>query len=282
MLRMRHWAVKAAAQKALSVLPGGQFGNGLFQRYVTRSLEWRDEEFQKSLAHCRKHLENYWTMAASRGSAFAALELGSIRRTLHAFRNYLESGDLAKALPWMDQARARFLVSWAQDSHQCSTEALLRPLQIYPLVADARKLDFDSGSVDFFFSNSVLEDIRGQVLRSIVKEFARLASNHSVMSHHIYMGDTLASFDSSITVYNFLRFSPAQWLLINNSVHNQNRLRISDYRRIHEDTGWNMIREDTLYGSRGDLRKVPLAKEFQGYSEQDLLAVRTWLVSSRA
>jgi len=43
-----------------------------------------------------------------------------------------------------------------------------------------------------------------------------------------------------------------------------------------------MIREDTLYGSRGDLRKVPLAKEFQGYSEQDLLAVRTWLVSSRA
>lgn len=39
--------------------------------------------------------------------------------------------------------------------------------------------------------------------------------------------------------------------------------------------GWTILAEANIYGSIEDLRKVPLAKEFQEYSEQDLLAVRS-------
>ena len=76
-----------------------------------------------------------------------------------------------------------------------------------------------------------------------------------------------------------MRFSRAQWKLIDNSLKPHSRLLLSDYRRIHQKTGWTIRLEDAIYGSLEDLRKVPLAKEFQGYSKNDLLAVRSWLAS---
>jgi hypothetical protein len=147
-------------------------------------------------------------------------------------------------------------------------------------LGDARKVNLGSGSIDLIFSNTALQHIPSDVLTDIFAEFRRVATPRAVMSHHIFMGDLLAHFDRSITEYNFLRFSKRVWRLIDNSLVSCNRLRLSDYRRLHTRSGWVIRAEDTIYGSTDDLQKIPLAREFQTYSGQDLLALRTWLVSS--
>ena len=56
------------------------------------------------------------------------------------------------------------------------------------------------------------------------------------------MQDHYSFFDPGISAFNFLKFSEPTWSLINSSVHYQNRLRASDFRRLHEDAGFRLLR----------------------------------------
>lgn len=312
-LRSRHWVLKAALQKAFSVLPGGEKGNSLFQRYFTGSSELDYAGFEERLPQCRKHLENYFAARGNSEPGFAAFEVGTgsypiipiglylcgaskvitldirrflsldrIRKTLRFFCQSAAQRSLAGVLPWADKTRIQTLQSVAQRADLLTVHEILRTMGINPIIGDAGKVDLGSGSTDFIFSNITLQHIPRDVLPGIFAEFRRVAAPRAVMSHHIYMGDVLAHFDHSITEYNFLRFSGPLWRLIDNSLVHQNRLRLSDYRCIHTSSGWVIRAEDTTYGSTDDLQKVPLAREFQTYSRQDLLALRTWLVSSNS
>jgi hypothetical protein len=69
------------------------------------------------------------------------------------------------------------------------------------------------------------------------------------------------------------------WKLFNNSWHYQNRLRPSDYCRIHCNAGFNIIDKYDDNGSVSDLEKIKLAKDFRHYSKDDLLVLRTRIVS---
>ncbi len=69
------------------------------------------------------------------------------------------------------------------------------------------------------------------------------------MSHHINVLDYYANFDRSISGYNFLRYSEGAWRLLNSPLSYQNRLRLSDYRRIHRWSGFTLLREDNEPGS---------------------------------
>lgn len=84
-----------------------------------------------------------------------------------------------------------------------------------------------------------------------------------------------------ITAHNFLKFSKPLWA-IDNPLKLHNRIRICDSRRVHSATGWTVKKEAVVFGSAEGLHQVSLAKEFQDDSEQDPLALRTWLISSSA
>jgi hypothetical protein len=310
-MRTDHWILKAALQKAFSALPGGQVMNALFQRYVTRSLDMDGIRFEEVLRQCRKHFESYFAVHGNSEPGFAVLELGTgwypiipvglylcgaskvttldirpllsldkIRKTLGLFCQSARQGSLGQLLPWADETRIQALANIAQRADSLTAHGILGTMGIESIVQDARNLGMESGSIDFIFSNVTLQYIPNDVLLGIFAEFRRVARPRAIMSHHIYMGDELAHFDHSITEYNFLRFSGRVWRLVNNSLIDRNRLRLSDYRRIHSSSGWVIRAEDTTYGSAADLQKVPLAREFRTYSRQDLLALRTWLVSS--
>jgi hypothetical protein len=310
MLKVHHWMVKAAAQKAFSALPGGKWCNRFCQRYFTRSLDLDENHFETALGHCRKHLESYFATAGDARSGFSVFELGTgwypilpiglylcgasriwtmdidplltveaTHKALQFYSRYAEQDRLAGWLPWIQAARLRAVIGLAQAGPRASASEMLRPLKIYPMVGDARRVKLASGSVDFFLSNGVLQHIPEEVLTGIFTEFRRLAAARAFMSHQVYFGDPFVGFDPAVNVFNLLRFSGPMWKLIDNSLKPHSRLRLNDYRRIHRTSGWPILTEDSVYGCIEDLRKIPLAEEFREYSEQDLLAVRSWLLS---
>ena len=85
--------------------------------------------------------------------------------------------------------------------------------------------------------------------------------------------------DSSITIYNFLRYSSRQWKLIDNDIQPQNRLRWTDYLSMYK--GLDIPCKEALVrpGSEADLSKVPLAAEYQKYSATELAISHGYLVT---
>jgi len=185
-------------------------------------------------------------------------------------------------LPWIVGSRLATLEKVLQTDASASVIDLMRKLNIEYLVLDARYTNLPSGSVDFLFSNGVLQAIPESVLAEIFSEFRRICSARALMSHHIIVGDQYAGRDRAITPLNFLKFSEPVWKLFNNSLHYQNRLRLADYRRLLESAGLVIVKERSDRRACTDLDRIRIAKKFQGYSRDELLITRTWIeVESR-
>jgi hypothetical protein len=157
-------------------------------------------------------------------------------------------------------------------------DAILEAVGVKNIVGDARTIDLGR-KVDLIVSNNTLEHIPQDVLREMFERFRGLVSEGGIMSHWIDMSDHYIGFDPAIGPYNFLKFPQKLWRLFNNRHQYQNRLRVSDFRRLHATTGWTIIEEDNKLGPADDLRRIPLAEEFRGYGEQDLLVIASWMVS---
>lgn len=313
-MRIRHWMLKAALQGAISRLPRSQAWNAILQRLKSRSesADTQFKRFERTVAHCRWHLERYFAVRASSLSGFSALELGTgwrpiapivlflcgaskvltvdiqplltrdaLRSELSLFLRYSEAGKLQEMLPWVDKCRLGLLLDLSLRSESMPLRQMLESIQVQLMIGDSRHMADTSGSVDLFISNNTLEHIPTEVIPAIFREFKRLGSKQAVMSHHIVFADEYAVFDSFITPYNCMKFSERWWRLFNNSLFYQNRLRPSDYRQIHNNTGWPIVGEEIVAGSVSDLRKVPLAAEFRRYSQEDLLAL-DWYVMSQS
>lgn len=305
------WILKAATQKGLSVLPGGEVMNAFLQSHVTKSLELDEVHFSETLRQCRRHLENFFSVRGNCEPGFTVFEVGTgwypiisvglylcgaakvttldirplatldrIREIFQFFSQSASDGSLLRILPWANETRIRVLQTLARRPDLPALKETLGTIGIDPILGDARQVDLETGSIDFIFSNTTLQVIPSDLLPGFFAEFRRLASPQAVMCHHMGLGDGYALIDPSITWFNFLRYSNRAWKLIDNSLVHNNRLRVSDYRGLHQESGWLIGAEDTTYGCVDDLEKVPLAKEFQAYSTKDLLALRTWLVST--
>jgi hypothetical protein len=312
-VRIRHWLVKATVQKTVSFIPGGWYLNAFLQQHFTHSLELGEAQFELRVAQGRKHLESLFSAGIGCKSDFSVFELGTgwhpiipvgmylcgasrvttadihplltherVLRTIRLYLSLAERGTLVTILPWARPERIGTLLRLAKCADNTRMCNLLRAMEIYPIVEDAGRIERLSSPPDFLFSNSTLQYVSAVDLNAIFKNLRKLANSKAVMSHHIYLGYDLASFDPFISPYHFLRFSRATWKLIDSPIHSHNRLRLSDYLKIHESNGWKINNEETVSGSLEDLRRVPLAEEFRRCSDRDLLALRTWLVSSPA
>ncbi|MYA16696.1 MAG: class I SAM-dependent methyltransferase [Gammaproteobacteria bacterium] len=303
---MPHWYLKAAIQGVLSRLPEPQRYNRLFQRHVTRSLQLADDQFLGKWRQCERHIATFqeaggttencvvaelgtgWFPTTTVGLALCgAREVISVDpqplvdreqliAVLELYQRHLESKSVALPCGGTDQALDRIAALLARPG---SVGDMMARLGVRLLVTDARSLDLPDRSIDFFVSNNTLEHIPGDVLLDILREFHRLARDDAVMSHLINMADHYRSVDTSISVYNFLRFSERRWKKFNNALHYQNRLRVSDFRRIHAEAGWELVGEDSHGGPVEVLRSVSLAPEFRHYKEEDLLVYRSWMIS---
>ncbi len=310
---MPHWMIKAFVQKTIAHLPARHAITEFVQTHVTRATRrLAPRFFEGKLAQAHKHLEHCGLVTGSSEVPAKVLELGTgwypivpvafslcgtstlysadredllrtdrVLEVLHMFRDYAVDGRLEKLLPRVRPERLALLDALLK-SERATKPELLEGLGIQPMVADARHLDLSTGAVDMVFTCLVLGFIPTAVLPSIMTEFRRVVAPSGVMSHFIDLSDLYALFDRHITEYNFLRYSPRAWRLLNNNTQYLNRLRMSDYRRLHEEAGFRIVREAVDPGSTQQLARVPLDKAYRSYSPDDLAVRNAWIVSQPA
>ena len=160
-----------------------------------------------------------------------------------------------------------------------SKEDINRLIGLSPLLADARNLSIENDAIDFICSNNTFEHIPREILSAILLEFKRVLHPKGMMSHFIDMSDHFAHFDSSITIYNFLKFSKKNWSLLDNSIQPQNRLRFRDYLEMYQLCELPVSREEIRKGSLEELGKVKVHAEFSGYTPQELAISHAYIIS---
>lgn len=304
--------LKAAAQGTIARLHGSRSLNYAVQKYITRSIELDDEQFRIKLQlYARRHINNCFRSHFTNGDRLNVLELGTgwypvipiafylcgaskiwtidkqlllttenVKKTVQLFVDFVRRQELQALLPQFQADRVGALVCVSEECATLPPGEMLAKLNIDVLLRDARRMGLEECSVDFFFSNSVLQEIPEQILSAIFAEFRRLASPTGTMSHYINMVEPYACDDPHLTPFHFLQYSDTAWKWLNNSLHYHNRLRIPDYRKVHELAGFRITDEHNEQGTQEDLNKVRLAEKFERYSHNDLLVLRSWIVSS--
>jgi SAM-dependent methyltransferase len=297
---------KAAVQRALSAVPGGDRANYFLQRRVTRQIPRSEAHFRlhakETIRHVRalrRHAPEL-DLAASSAYEFGAgwdlitplllRSLGVGHQTLVDIRANLHLDQVEHTLAQIE-ANRDWLVAEAG-------ELELRPIDPAPLASvedlerrygiaylaprDARDTGLEAGSFDLISSTYTLEHIPADDIAAILRECARLLRPGGAVSAVIDMKDHYSYGDPGISAFNFLRYSDRTWRLVNSSLHYQNRLRASDYRRLFEDAGLRVLEEDLTPASEGDLatvRALPLAERFRGRAPEDLASREVHLVA---
>ncbi len=305
---MQKWILKAVIQKFLSFLPFGHQVNFLFQKYVTRGVELSDEYFEGRLIHSREHyrcfrkysqIENFSHMEIGTGW-YPVVPLGMylqgadsittidlvrftneerFRTTVNKFRDYAKNGKLQVFLPELKAARLQVLLEEAETSSCNSLGSFLEKFKIEYHVADARKVPLNDGSFDLITSNNTFEHIYPDALEGILLEFRRLCKKGGVMSHSIDMSDHFAHMDSSITIYNFLKYSESQWKRIDNNIQPMNRWRIYDFRNLYKKLSIPITEEINREVNMDDYRKVKVDARFLAHSPEENAISHTQLIS---
>jgi SAM-dependent methyltransferase len=289
------WVAKAALQRGLGFLPRGESVNYLFQRHVARSLPAGESVFRRKFARATQHLAAYeehghgtprgeaafyefgvgWDLAIP--LAYAALGVG--RQVLVDIR------PSARA-ELVNDSLAAFERLWDELEQEAGRE--LRPLRgpvssvaelqrlgiEYLAPCDARATGLPAQSVDFVSSTDVCEHVPEADLAAIFRECRRLLRPGCAFSCRIDLQDHYSYFDSSLSRYNFLRYSDGTWRLINSPLHFQNRLRAPDYLRLVRDAGFEVVVERPSGPDEAGLRQLealPLAERFRnGYTPEEL------------
>jgi len=301
------WIAKAIVQKGISFLPFSRRINFFFQKYITKGVHLTDEYFEDRLVHCANHYKYFRKYNSTKH--FSHLEIGTgwypvvpagiflygassittvdlnplsnlqnVHITLKKFLDYHKKGRLSKLLPGISEERLKVLLQEAENPSKDFVDLLERHHIVY-LVMDARKLSLPDASIDLITSNNTFEHVYPEVLEGILQKLKSLSKSGGVMSHAIDLSDHYAHIDKGITIYNFLRFSDAQWKWIDNSIQPLNRLRIYDYRNLHSKLSIPVTEEINSEFDLNDYRKVKVDKKFSVYSEEENAVSHSLVIS---
>lgn len=304
---MKKWVLKALIQKIISFLPGSHKVNYWFQKYITKGVRLSESYFEDKLVHALDHLR--FAKQAGLPISFKSLELGtgwypvvplsfylagakhvtsidlnrlmtkdSLCDCIEAFQKALKENKLEQFKDYFRSERIEQLK--LINCRSMDEESLLLILNFEYRVGDARTLKDQDAEYDMIHSNNVFEHIYPEVLKEILQEFKRVLKPEGIMSHFIDMSDHFAHLDSSITIYNFLRYSEAQWVRIDNSVQPQNRWRLSDYEQLYAQLAFTIIQSETRPGEMEALEKTKLHKDFAHRSKEDLAVSHAHIVNT--
>ena len=113
---------------------------------------------------------------------------------------------------------------------------------LYKSPADATKLDFPAGSIDFHVSYAVLEHMPREIIEATLSEARRVLRPDGLLLHVIDPSDHFSHDDDSITAINFLQFTEDEWRrLAGNRFMYHNRLRAHEYVQLFEKAGFEIL-----------------------------------------
>jgi Methyltransferase domain len=311
MSQVASWLLKAMVQRGIGALPYRRFWNGLLQRWVTHSTRLSDGVFFQNLRNCQIHLTNLRRFSPAAPHDFCAFELGTgwfpvvpiglflcgarevwtwdiaplLRRDClkGVISRFVELEQKQQLRSHLDALPERITslreVMMGGDTLKDKPAPLLERLNIHYRIGNATQSGLPSGSIDLIVSDVVLEHPSPAQLSDILREFRRIAAPTAIMSHSISLDDQYSGRDPRITQFNFLRFSDKLWYWLNNPIIPLNRLRISDYRNLFGEHGFQILEEINRRGDPAELARTPLAERFRRYPIEDLLVTYTRLVA---
>ncbi|MFK7806579.1 MAG: class I SAM-dependent methyltransferase [Saprospiraceae bacterium] len=305
---MKKWILKAVIQKTISFLPFKHRLNLLFQTYITKGVQLSDAYFEDKLIHFKQHNQFRNKYLVDKPN-WSALEIGTgwypvipiccfltgaekitsvdlsrltnkekLGTTLNAFLESNKSGQLEQFVP-IKEERWKILEDILKRFSQLTFEDCCQKLNFDYLVTDARNLPLSENSVELVLSNNTFEHIYEDILRDILIEFKRVLAPGGLMSHFIDMSDHFAHLDQSISIYNFLKFSPEQWDRIDNSIQPQNRLRISHFRKMYQVLNIPINEEVNRPGDVGLVKSLPIHSYLKNLSAEEIAISHSYLAS---
>ena len=297
-MRLRNWRVKAGVQRAFSALPGGHHLNYALQRTVG-GLPYSDSSFssfitvgQQQIDAARPHGIDPTSARSFEFGAGFDLHMPLVRSMLGLDRQLvvdirsLARGPLVvstyeRLKDWDDPP-----VDWrpraVAESGDMSSVLQAHGIE-YRAPADARSVSESDGSFDLLLTTSTLEHIPESDLAAILREGHRLLRPGGLVACHIDYSDHWSHFDPTISPYNFLQYEQSEWDKLNPSLMWQNRLRHSDYLRLFDDAGFEVLSADVL-ATDPDARlpeTLTLAPPFDRYDPTDLAKLGSFVVALR-
>lgn len=275
-LRKVPWYAKMAAKVAISRIPiaySFKARLGVFRHGAMDQADYAYAVFQKHYQRA--------ALSKIRNSGWVALELGPgdslasavIARAMGASRIYLvDVGSFASRDVQVLRNVARYLAEKgfaAEGLEACnSTDEVLQVCRAKYLTEGIRSLRSIAGqSVDFVFSNAVLEHVRLHEFAAVCAELRRVQRKEGVGSHTIDFAD---HFEESL---NNLRFSQSLWESewMASSGFYTNRIRPAEMCGLFEKAGFQ-----TEIVHRNCWPQVPLAKSrlappFRNLSDDELM-----------
>jgi hypothetical protein len=148
----------------------------------------------------------------------------------------------------------------------------------YRSPADARSTGLPAGSIDIWYSYSVLENIPVPIVEGILAEAVRILAPTGAWFSVIGCKDPFTAGEPGMSWVNYLKYSDRTWAFwTHNQLAYNNRMRESDYVARIGQQGLEILQVE---GARapGDLeavRTMTLDPRFAGYTPEDLSVYRT-------
>jgi len=280
-MKWTHKALAYRALKTLSVLPGERALFDLLQRRVTKSVPRPHSLFERYLANTQVHVDAFGDMSKGRYLEFGAG--WDLFQPLALWRHGLNDQvvvDLEMLF------RPDYFNHVVTGFSQIEADGLRVPdrmvssvkeLEYYGIDYQAPKRVQDvSGTFDMVATTSTLEHIPFEDLADIMTAIRKLCRPGARVSMLIDYEDHWSQSDGSITEYNFLRYPWDEYdRRFNFPRLYQNRRRHSEYGRLFQDSGFEIIAANAKRPKdwKERLASVPLDAEFAAMDPEDVAVV---------
>ena len=261
--------------------------NYFFQKRITKSIPLSDRKFQNKVNVGIRHHENFlkYNQLSEPGNKYYEFGAGwefIVPLTIAHLgfeSNIIDIRKLMKFELINDTINRlntnKFLPIDISEKPNVRTLAELEEFYkvSYEAPADARNTRFSDNYFDFSSSSVTMEHIPPDDILAILNETYRILKPGGILSMTTDYQDHWSYFDHSISVYNYLKYSPQQWAKYNPSLHYQNRLRHSDYLKIISETKFKIAKENKRYPKEEleeKLKSIQLANMYRDYDFDDL------------
>lgn len=134
-----------------------------------------------------------------------------------------------------------------------------------------------SKDIEIVVSRFVLEHVTPADLSAIHKKLYNSLSKDAIVLHLISPSDHRAHSDSSLSLYDFLKYSKKEWDKIQTKFDYHNRLRLPDYLEIFKKAGFEVlfVEYDTAKDNAEKHKKfkaLDIHQDFKKYTEEELTA----------
>lgn len=143
----------------------------------------------------------------------------------------------------------------------------------YKAPSDAGDTGLAEGNADLVLSYAVLAHIPRQALAGVLKEAARLISDHGKSFHCIGLFDPSHKAGSKVSKINFLKYSSRFYnFFINNKMNYHNRLREPEYLKLFEECGYcvEYLESEVEESDIALLDQMNVAEEFKRFDNREL------------